>query len=79
MDIDLKPLREKVEDLILDAAREAIPGPDKFKSVVRQAAAWAASQTKIPVPDVIEAAFYRMILGGMVQAVYDLLKRDGKV
>lgn len=77
--INTKALRAKLEDLILDAARESLPGEDKLRNVVDAAADWLAKQTKIPVPDPIEAAVYRTILWVPVQFVFDALRDAGRV
>lgn len=78
-DIDTKKLLPKLEELILDQVRDSLPGKEKLKKVVNLAADWLAAQTKIPIPDAIESAVYRMILWIPAQMAYDGLKKLGKV
>ncbi len=79
MKVDTKKLRAKIEELILDQVGESIPGEDKLRAVIAAAADWLAKQTKLPIPDAVEAGIYRTILWLPVQFVYDHLKDLGKV
>jgi hypothetical protein len=79
MKIDTRALVPKLEELILDAAKDLDPGDVKLRKVVREAADWLASKTKLPIPDAIEAAIYAQILWIPVQIVFDRLRDAGKV
>lgn len=72
-------LWKKIEDLILEQVGSDAAGEAKLRNAVHGAAVWLAAQTKIPIPDALEAGFYQTVLWLPVQAIYDRLKDQGKV
>mgnify|MGYP001154100998 CR=1 FL=1 len=77
--IDMDQLGDKLKDLILGAAKKAIPGPEKMKAVIKEAAAWVAAQIKTPLGDAVEEWVARIALRGLAQFVYAQLKKQGQV
>lgn len=63
---------KKLEELILDAVGSALPGEEKMRKVVAEAARWLAE--KSPLPDFLEIPVYTMLLGVAAQFAYDNLK-----
>jgi hypothetical protein len=84
--IDTKQLRTKLEELILDIAKEGLPGEAKLKKVVHRAADWLDERAKWgflgPLGIAAEAAdgpAFRKILWIPAQWAYDSLKLRGLV
>ena len=76
-EIDVRELWAKLEALILDRAADAIPGKDKMRAVVHEAAVWCAKKT--PLPDWLEIPVYTMALQLLAQAVFDRLRDAARV
>lgn len=77
--LDFDEIVEKLKELILKKAIEAIPGKQKMREVVHEAADWLASKTPGPIPDAIEASFYRIGLAFLAQFAFKALRKLGKV
>lgn len=71
-------LWSKIEEVVLEQARENLPGEVKLKAAIHSCAVWLAKQTK-GVPDAIEIPVYQTMLWFPVQWAYDRLKADGKL
>jgi hypothetical protein len=77
--IDMDQLGDKIKDLILAGAKKAIPGPEKMKLVIKEAAAWVASKITTPLGDGVEEWVARIALRGLAQFIYAQLKKQGQV
>lgn len=77
--IDMDQLGDKIKDLILAGAKQALPGPEKMKAVIKEAAAWVAARITTPLGDGVEEWVARIALRGLAQFLYAQLKKQGQV
>lgn len=77
--IDMDEVLEKLKELVLKAAKQALPGPQKMKQVVKEGAAWLATKIKTPLGDTVETLVFKFALTGLAQLAYGQLKKAGQV
>ena len=78
--------RQKIGELILEHATQAIPGEHKMAAVVAKVAKWADEQLRwkklgplAPLAEAIDGLLLKTILKIMAQMVYDELKQSGSL
>ena len=75
-------LRAKIENAIAEAAQHQLDGADKREMVINTVVQWVDAKTQWPntpagiIAEAIDGPVIRLIVGVLVQEVYDATKAD---